>query len=249
MPSTLSRAPECYFRGVLPEPSQRRLCDHCQVKGLSVCGGFADGYADKLAGLTQEIGCGAGSTLFREDDPAENYYTLTEGVLQFSKYLSSGRRQVLGFLLPGDFAGIAEGDHYFHTAEAITDCKLCQFPKVRFKNLMSQNPPLQQALFNAVSNELLEVEKRLIVLGYQRAEQRLAAFLLWYVERAAPNGIVQPSIKLPMTRRDIGDYLCLSLETVSRAFTKLRAQGVIELAGAQNLRILDFERLACLTED
>ena len=242
-------APHCLFQGLLADSAQRRLCDNCRVAGLSICGGFAVAHAEELAGISQQVRCQAGSTLFTEGDPADYFYTVTEGLVQFSKYLLSGRRQILGFLLKGDFVGLAVQDQYSYTAEATTDCHLCQFHKRKFEALMSKYPSLEHSLFTAVSNELLEVEHRMIALGHQLAEKRLACFLTWYWSRTqelTPNG--DRSFTLPMTRRDIADYLCLSIEAVSRAFTKLRNQNIIALDDPQHVRILDPDRLQPLAE-
>ena len=243
------KAPHCLFQGLLADTAQRRLCEHCRVNGLSICGGFALDHAEELAGITQQVSCTTGSTLFTEGDPAEYFYTVTEGVVQFSKYLFSGRRQILGFLLKGDFIGLAVQDQYSYTAEATTDCSLCQFHKKKFEALMRKHPTLEHTLFNAVSNELMEVENRMVALGHQLAEKRLAAFLTWYWERM--QGILSvddANLTLPMTRRDIADYLCLSIEAVSRAFTKLRNQEIIALNDPQHVCILDIGRLQSLAE-
>ena len=242
-------APHCLFQGLLADAAQRKLCESCRVKGLSICGGFAVDHAEELAGITQKVSCSAGSTLFREGDPADYFYTVTEGVVEFSKYLLSGRRQILGFLLQGDFLGLAVQDQYSYTAEATTNCTLCQFNKKRFERLMSLYPTLEHTLFNAVSNELMEVENRMVALGHQLAEKRLAAFLTWYWERMRIMSPIRDSaVTLPMTRRDIADYLCLSIEAVSRAFTKLRNQGIISLSDPQTVCILDIETLRELAE-
>jgi len=242
-------APHCLFQGLLADTAQRKLCESCRVKGLSICGGFAVDHAEELAGITQRVSCTAGSTLFTEGDQADYFYTVTNGVVQFSKYLLSGRRQILGFLLKGDFLGLAVQDQYSYTAEATTNCNLCQFNKKQFERLMSTYPTLEHTLFNAVSNELMEVENRMVALGHQLAEKRLAAFLTWYWDRMqylSPTS--ETSVTLPMTRRDIADYLCLSIEAVSRAFTKLRTQNIIALGDPHNVRILNLEKLQDLAE-
>ena len=242
-------APHCLYQGLLADTAQRKLCENCRVKGLSICGGFAVDHAEELAGITQRMSCTAGSTLFTEGDPADSFYTVTEGVVQFSKYLLSGRRQILGFLLKGDFLGLAVQDQYSYTAEATTNCTLCQFNKRQFEKLMGAYPTLEHTLFNAVSNELIEVENRMVALGHQLAEKRLAAFLTWYWERMRRMSPADDtSVTLPMTRRDIADYLCLSIEAVSRAFTKLRTQNIISLGDPQNVRILNLDKLKDLAE-
>ena len=244
-----SQAPHCHYQGLLSADAQRKLCEHCRVNDLSICGAFALDHAEELAGVTQQVNCKAKSTVFMEGDGAEYFYTVTSGVMQFSKYLASGRRQILGFLFAGDFLGLALEDRYSYTAEAVTNCELCQFHSGRFEDLMGKYPELEHTLFRAVSNELVEVENRMITLGHQLAEKRLASFLVWYLERAEKSGLTNPVVELPMTRRDIADYLCLSFETVSRAFTKLRGEGFIELDDPHKVRIKDLENLQLLAED
>ena len=244
-----AKAPHCHYQGLLSSQAQRKLCEHCQVNKLSICGAFAIDHAEELAGVTQQVQCKAKSTLFMEGDPADYFYTVTTGFMQFSKYLAGGRRQILGFLFPGDFLGLALEDRYSYTAETITDSEICQFHSSRFEALMGKYPELEHTLFRAVSNELIEVENRMVTLGHQLAEKRLASFLIWYLTRAAKLELTNPTFELPMTRRDIADYLCLSFETVSRAFTKLREEKLIELDDPHTVRILDNDKLEFLAQD
>jgi CRP/FNR family transcriptional regulator len=153
-------------------------------------------------------------------------------MLGLYKLLADGRRQVVGFLVPGDFLGLAFGRTYVHTAEAITPVAACRFPRARFMGLLEEFPALERDILSRTSNELAAAQRQMLLLGRKTARERLASFLVDLAERSDADG---GPLELPMGRADIADHLGLTIETVSRTFTGLRREGVIDLPSAHRL--------------
>ncbi len=186
--------------------------------------------------------------LFVESEPAASHYTIISGVLSTSKIIGDGRRQITGFLFPGDFVGIAVRDHYSCTAQAVTSAELCRVPRDPFMGLTTQFPDLKHRLLEVVSNELGEAQYHMLMLGRKNAEERLASFLLYLSRRAPLRGEPDNPIELPMSRGDISDYLGLTLETVSRTFASLRNKRLIEFTDTRRVRLIARGQLQALVE-
>jgi len=176
-------------------------------------------------------------TLFYEGDPADTLYNVTRGCVRLSKMLADGRRQITGFLLPGDFLGLAYYESYAYTAEAIASVRVCVFPRDKFQRLLGEFPEFEHRLLSRASNELASAQDQLLLLGRKGAKEKLASFLLLLRRRAMARGNADPALDLPMTRNDIADYIGLTTETVSRTFTKLVDEGVLGLPSPQHVVI------------
>jgi CRP/FNR family transcriptional regulator len=162
-------------------------------------------------------------------------------MLKLSKLLPDGRRQITGFLLPGDYLGLAFAERYICSAEAVTPVRLCRFPRSAFLALLDQFPALEKALLGRAATELAAAQKQMLLLGRKTARERVASFLLQLAEReGADDGM---AMDLPMTRTDIADYLGLTIETVSRTLTNLRKTGLIALPDPHHLSIVHRTRL------
>ncbi len=168
-----------------------------------------------------------GETVFFEGDHANSLYNVTQGCVRLSKLLPDGRRQITGFLFPGDFLGLAYVDNYAFTAEAITQLRVCLFPRGRFQALLEDIPAMEKRLLGMASNELAAAQDQILLLGRKSAKEKLASFLLNLLHRRSDEG--SNTVELPMTRSDIADCVGLTTETVSRTFTKLSEEGLISL--------------------
>lgn len=215
-------------------------CDLCAVREAAVCGVLAPDELARLVRIARSAHLAPGETLFHEGDPADQVFTLVEGVLQLCKLLEDGRRQITGFLVPGDFVGLAFGSDYVYTAEAVTPVRLCAFRRAPFLVLLGEFPHLEQNLFARVTNELVAAHEQMLLLGRKTAKERVATFLLRFSARLGD----AERFDLPMGRGSIGDYLGLTIETVSRTLAALRREGVIALEGRAGIRLLDRARLA-----
>ena len=181
---------------------------------------------------------------------ATHVYNLTSGVMRLSKLLPDGRRQIAGFLFPGDFLGITMEDEHAFTAEAITPLKLCQFSRARFDAFVDTHPRLERRLYAIAAHELAAARQQVVLLGRKTAAERVASFLLMLdARRTSTSGeVLDGDINLPMSRSDIADYLGLRIETVSRELSALKASRLIRLTTTQTIRFVDRERLEQLAE-
>ena len=239
---------DCRFRPIRLKGASHGLCEHCGVKDFAVCGTLEPRCAARLRSLIARIHLIPKQVLFIEGDPAVHYFTLVDGVASISKSLADGRRQIIGFMYPGDFIGVSEETGYSCTAQAVTPAELCRFARPAFEALAEECPEIEHRLLHAVSTELIEAQEHMLILGRQTAEERLCSFLLHLSKRAPRRGESDNPVLLPMSRGDIGDYLGLSLETVSRTFTVLRDQGLIALVDAHTVELKGRDEIAQMAE-
>lgn len=223
-------------------------CDTCTVRNLTICAPLSTEEQAKMGALATAIPLKPGQILFQEGDDADFVFNVTCGSITLSKSMPDGRRQVTGFLGAGDFIGLNTLSTYTATAEALTDGRLCRFPRKAFQQLLAEMPNLEQRLLAVTETELAAAHEQILLLGRKTAMERIATFLLRQSKRAEARGHAANPISLPMTRAEAADYLGLTVETVSRCFTKLRKLDIISLSGADRVFIKQFDRLKTLAE-
>ena len=180
--------------------------------------------------------------IYGEDEPAEYVYQVIRGAVRTYKLLSDGRRQIGAFHLPGDVFGLESSDAHRLAAEAILDTTLRLVKRKSLEQSAQNDVRVARDLWSITSFELQHAENHMLLLGRKTAMERVATFLLEMDRRLARTGM----IALPMCRRDIGDYLGLTLETVSRALSELQQQGVLGLSGARQIVLRNRDHLADL---
>jgi|SRR5581483_47759 len=230
-------------RQPMPEP-----CRSCMVRSLSVCSALDAAEMDGLAGIAGQCQFDGGTTIMMEGDPADHLFNIIQGTVKIYRLLADGRRQITGFLMGGDFLGLALSDSNPYSAEAVTPVTLCRFGRRRFEHLIDEFPQLERRMLVNASNELFAAQDQMLLLGRKTAREKVATFLLIHSRRAAARGRPSDSLSLPMSRTDIGDYLGLTIETVSRTFTQLRSDGILALHGASRVDILDRAALEAAAE-
>ena len=245
---TFNRIPQCHFRGINLPDGEPQLCVHCVANKLNYCGALDMELGTELQAIVRQNHFERGQTLFTQEDSAEYVFALVAGVVSCSHYLADGRRQIIAFLFPGDYIGMAAGERYSYTAEAVTEGQICRFPRDPFIKLLTKFDDVEQHCFKEVSNELAEAQKHVLILGQKDATERVASFLLMLDERENRYG-AHDDIEIPMRRADIADYLGLTIETVSRIMTKLRKCGLIAAPNAHIVRILDQGGLRDIASD
>ena len=233
---------------VRPLPATSLNCRNCPARAKSSCAGVTADDLDRLTRLVAPQQLMAGDTLIEEGDDATHVFTVTSGSMKIYKLLPDGRRQVTGFLFQGDFLGLAFDEAYTYSAEALTDTTVCRFARSSFENFVESRPAMEHRLRVMTSNELAAAQDQMLLLGRKTAQERVASFLLTLVRRQERLGHDGKAIRLTMTRNDIADYLGLTIETVSRTFTVLRRQGIIEFDRSTLIRIPDRSCLAMLAE-
>jgi CRP/FNR family transcriptional regulator len=212
-------------------------CSLCAARHLSVCNVLAEDGLRRLNSISDHQDFGAGEILVREGDPATNLFNITSGAVRVYKLLPDGRRQIVGFLFSGDFLGLATGDRYAFSAEALSTGSACRFQKKSYRKMLVEQPDLETALLDRASHELQAAHNQMLLLGRKTAVERLASFLADLAARDRRAGGGGRVVQLPMTRAEIADYLGLTTETVSRVTSRLKTRGVIRLLSLHSLSI------------
>lgn len=223
-------------------------CRACEIRELAVCSALTDEEIASLEAILTQQSLRPGQTLFFEGDPAAHVYNVTAGTVRVSKLLADGRRQVTGFLRTGDFLGLARSEAYTYTAEAVNAVEICRFAIKEFEALFQKFPRLEHNLLARASNELAEAQDQMLLLGRKAPTEKLASFLLRQMGKAEKMGEPVSPVRLAMGRSDIADYLGLTVETVSRSFTRMRKEGILALPDPNTVVILDQARLDELGE-
>jgi len=166
--------------------------------------------------------------VYSEGEPADYFYKIVSGTVRTSKVRIDGRRQIGGFYLPGDIFGVEVGEEHAFSAEAISDCQLLLINRSRVMARAAREGAVARELWTLIGLELERAQDHILLL-IKSAPERVASFLL---EMAGPASEGN-TIELPMTRQDIGEYLGLTIETVSRTFTHLEATAAIEVHSRQ----------------
>jgi CRP/FNR family transcriptional regulator, nitrogen fixation regulation protein len=180
---------------------------------------------------------------FRAGDAAEFYFKVLRGAVRSTRVLADGRRHIGEFFLSGDFIGLDAAEHYAFAAEAITETTGIRYSRRKVDALIAQEPRVGQSLVEIMRAGLAEARERMLLLGHLTAMERIATFLVTLSERRSDG-----RISLPMTRTDIGDYLGLTMETVSRALSQLKGDGIITQHGMHELAIAKPAELIELTK-
>lgn len=178
-----------------------------------------------------------GAQIFAEGDAAEHWYWLGLGAVQLCSFAEDGRRHITELILPGEFFGFEETGLRTATAEVVRDALVVGFPRERAEAAVDADPRLARALRDIACSRLRAAQARLVRLGSMGAVARVASFLLEMAERA--RSCDAAPVELPVTRDEIGAYLGLHSETVSRALTALRRRGAIELRARKSIRLLN----------
>ncbi|HTO68049.1 MAG TPA: helix-turn-helix domain-containing protein [Bradyrhizobium sp.] len=202
--------------------------------------------SDQFAAITGHAGLVASEFSYRkdeeiygEDEPAEYVYQVMSGAVRTYKLLSDGRRQIGAFHLPGDVFGLEIGAAHRLAAEAIIDTTVRLVKRRSLEQAAAVDVQVARKLWTMTAGDLRHAEDHMLLLGRKTAMERVATFLLEMDRRLTVAGM----LALPMCRRDIGDYLGLTLETVSRALSQLHSQGVLGFSGARQIVLRNRQRL------
>ena len=189
--------------------------------------------------VATEFSYGKDEEIYGEDEPAEYVYQVIRGAVRTYKLLSDGRRQIGAFHLPGDVFGLESGMAHRLAAEAVIDTTVRLVTRRSLEQAAGIDVQVARRLWTMTAGELRHAEDHMLLLGRKNAMERVANFLLEMDRRLAVAGMMA----LPMCRRDIGDYLGLTLETVSRALSQLHNEGVLGLSGARQIVLRNRQRL------
>ena len=183
----------------------------------------------------------SGSFLFHQHSHADHVYHVSSGMLMAERLSSNGKRQVIAFLLPGDFMGFTHNDFFEFSTVAVTKLELIAYPRRAFITLTDEIPTLKRNVAKISNQVLTRFMDQVFALGQKKAHERLC-FLLQQIHERAPAD--RPDIvELAMSRQDIADYLGLTIETVSRALARLKKDGIITDVSAHQVTVVDAKAL------
>jgi CRP/FNR family transcriptional regulator len=219
----------------------KTACSTCSLRELCLPVGLSRSEIealDQLVYVRKRIA--GGESLFLAGDPFRSLYAVRSGFFKTRVTTADGRDQVTGFLMAGELLGIdgiGAGQHACD-AVALEDGEVCVIPYSRLEEMAHRFEPLQQHFHKVMSREIVRDHGVMLMLGSLRAEEKLAAFLLNLSQRSAARGYPARDLVLRMTRAEIGSFLGLKLETVSRLFTRFQAEGLLAVR-QKNVRIAD----------
>ena len=220
-------------------------CSNCSLRELCMPVGLSE---DEMARIDEVISTRRKvkrkTPLFRNGEKFHALYAIRTGTFKTCVTAEDGRDQVTGFQMAGEIVGLDGIVNDQHTCDAVAleDAEVCVMPFDRIGELSREVGALQHHLHRVMSREIVREHGVMLLLGTMRAEERVAAFLLNLVQRLQARGFSRSELVLRMTRQEIGSYLGLKLETVSRTFSRFAEEGMIEVH-QRHVRIVDIERL------
>jgi len=226
-------------------PDLRTACSACNLRELCLPVGLSSPDLERLDGLVaQRRQLARGEDLFRAGDRFTSVYAVRTGFFKTGLTLEDGREQVTGFQMTGELLGLdgISTDAHTVTATALEDSQVCIIPFDQLEELSRDFTELQRQFHKIMSREIVRDHGVMLLLGSMKAEERLAAFLVNLTQRLHSRGYSSSEVVLRMTREEIGSYLGLKLETVSRTFSRFQDEGLLDVKQRQ-IRILDQARL------
>jgi CRP/FNR family transcriptional regulator, anaerobic regulatory protein len=219
----------------------KAACSGCNLRELCLPVGLSSDQLERLDGLVAaRRSVARGEALFRSGEAFQSLYAVRTGFFKSCVASEDGREQVTGFQMAGELLGLDGIGTERHTCDAVAleDSQVCVIPFHQLEDLSRELSDLQRQFHKIMSREIVRDHGVMLLLGSMRAEERLAAFLLNLTQRLQNRGFSPRELVLRMTREEIGSYLGLKLETVSRTFSKFQDDGLLEVKQRQ-IRILD----------
>jgi CRP/FNR family transcriptional regulator len=225
-------------------------CDTCVVRNRAICASLDESEIKALNAIGRRRNLASGESLIWEGEESVLVANVVEGVLKLSTGTEDGREQIVGVVYPSDFIGRPFGATSGHGVTALTDARVCVFSRRDFDAFAREHPALEHKLLQRTLAELDRTRRWMLLLGRKSASEKVASFLLEMSER-----LVQPGCEvtnegplrhfaLPFSRQQVADVLGLTIETVSRQFTRLKSEGLIDLPSRREVVIRDLEALA-----
>lgn len=223
----------------------RASCSNCSMHQLCLPMGLGETdmqRLDQIIGRRRKIP--RDSMLYRMNDPFVNLYAIRLGHFKTSQIDPSGEQCITGFQMNGELLGMdaISTDHHHCEAIALEDSEVCEIPFSRLEELFGHIPALLHHFHRIMSQEITREQSVMLLLGNMRADQRFAAFMVNLGSRYAARGYSPNQFQLRMSREDIGNYLGLTIESISRLINKFKKQGLLKVHNRE-IELLDPERL------
>lgn len=214
-----------------------------------MCGALSNDELDALNKISRTRKLRAGQRIVADQESPDSFAVILSGTIKLSKVLADGRQQIVGLLFPSDFLGRPFAKLEKYHAEAATDVQVCSFPAAAFENVMKEHRGIESRLFQNALDELDAAQEWMLVLGRKTARERVATLLLLIARRTwatcdrSTEASPATQFDIPLSRADVGDFLGLTLETVSRQLAHLKSEGIITLAGPRTVTVRDMAKL------
>lgn len=234
--------------------SHDERCASCAIRHQAICGALSDEELTALNAIAHFRKVRAGQTVMADSEPSSFFGNVLSGAVKLTKMMPDGRQQIVGLLFPSDFLGRAFSPDAPYYAEAASDVELCTFPRTEFERLLKAYPTLEHRLLEHTLDELDASREWMLLLGRKNAEEKVASFLVMIARRARNVGCAGSDnldfarFALPLSRAETADYLGLTIETVSRQITRLRARGLISLEKGRTFVVPSIRALAQVAE-
>ncbi|MEM6847590.1 MAG: Crp/Fnr family transcriptional regulator [Pseudomonadota bacterium] len=226
-------------------------CANCAIRNRGVCAHLYAEELTKLDSLSRRRRYRPGETIVMEGSRGV-VGNVIDGTLVERKTMADGREQIVSLLFSADFLGTPLSDQADATVDAVSDVMLCTFDRDQFDAAAAEMPGLSTALHEQARAELVLAREWMLLLGQKRAIERIATFLLRLANRRRNVTCLHKfdhltcdadTLTIPISRRQIADFLGLTTETVSRKFGELRDLGVIDIADARHITVHSLPRL------
>jgi len=227
--------------------SAQTHCQTCSLSSLCLPVALQQDEVEKLDDIIEKSKpLHKGDLLFRQGDPLKSIFAIRAGSVKTFTLTPEGEEQINGFYFPGELVGLAGVDEgtYPMSAKMLETTTVCEIPYERLDHLLGQLPELRRSMMRTMGRELRDDQQMMMLLSRKTAEQRIATFLLKLSSRYQARGYSASQFRLPMSRNEIGNYLGLAVETVSRIFTRFSASGLIRVEGKE----IELQDLAALNE-
>jgi CRP/FNR family transcriptional regulator, anaerobic regulatory protein len=225
-------------------------CDPYLPRRDGICAVLDAGARAQLLQISRRKTVSAHNVIFRDGDDADQYFTVTSGIVKLVKTLADGQQHIIGLIYPPDFMGQTLNHRHTYSAEAATNVELCSYPRPAFNAFLKVHPELERQMFEMTIRELDVCRDWTLLLGRKCSYKRVAGFLLMMARRVpqAETGQDTVHIELPFTRAEMADYLGLTLETVSRQFSRLKEKRIIAMPSSRDIVIPDMELLSTVAQ-
>lgn len=228
-------------------------CAACPIRHRAVCARCEPDELVRLEEIKYYRSFEPGQTVVWSGDRMDFVASVVSGVATLTQAMEDGRTQMVGLLLPSDFVGRPGRERAAYDVKAITPVVMCCFRRKPFEDMMERTPHIAARLLEMTLDELDAAREWMLLLGRKTAREKIASLFAIFARREAHEGQGgvrgQFAFDLPLTREAMADYLGLTIETVSRQISALRADGVIELKGKRHVVVADFTRLIDETGD
>lgn len=232
----------------------RQACEACVVRNRAMCRALSPAELADINRISTRKRLPAGTRILHEEESPDWCAVILSGAVKLVKNTVDGREQIVAIQFPADFIGQPFSAPSRLRAEAATTVELCTFPRAMLDGLVKQHPNLGRVLLEDTTKALDEAREWMLVLGRKSAEEKVASFLLLMLERSADVGCGHVpkeqalTFDLPLSRTEMGHFLGLRIETVSRQLRALKTASVIRTIGTRRVKVLDPHKLKFLSE-